>query len=909
MRASKTPCHFWRLGTCRRDQSCQYLHANATGVPDENGPFNALDNDKGEHVFPQISSVPTPPSSGVSLKESSVAEEPHSLDTQASLSEPPELHRELDIEPGHTYTERQYFPQKSSVTPTSPASSLKDSRAEGVHSTDTKISLPEPLELYGELSIQPHRLSTEEEQCLPHRSSVPTPTLPASSLREDSRAGGEVHSVDTQVSLPEPTELHGELGIQPDRLSTEEQVFSSVSTPTSPKEDSGAGGEVYSVDTKLFLPEYLELHRELDIRPISDQDSMKMHQILPQAIGAFLHRELETNGTSVRELDAPSEAPLYGGATSVNPCEVSSFSDDIYEVEPLQPEDALDMGPRLDCLEDSPMGTVDNAISEPDRPEIPFSGGDTPSSPLAPQPDHPSPSGAQVTVLHWSEYADPAVDMNIAFCKFFAQARCLQGYNCKFRHSLSITEYTLLFRDSQPTLRSHNTFYPQAAHIKPPISSGLGPCKFYPLGKCRNGNACTYTHTQSPDFPYPLPSQEQFSMSVDPENTPYAPQSNSSTTAPCKFNVEQGSRLNGDSYHPGFGPKHSQFNNGDGTRSDNLGEQTWEDQGSNATGGNSGARTVCKWFREGYCRREKNCRFIHDVAGGDRWDESAETERRVAAPCRWHLQGNCSKGDKCNFIHEQAEDNTLNGEGWTESADDWNNPTYSWGEPPNHNTVVEQEWPERSAETAEPADGPVAEEETVTSTGSLEDPTARDDSTNGEWPVIENDPWSTSFEGQGTVREIRTDEHTPDTSSKSTNAPHETDFIVKENGPEEAQSHGPDPTQNQLDVVASSESSVGQNVAVKENGPEEAQSHPDPAQNQMDVVGYSDPAAESWDWESNVDQEPSGAYKRRAPCKAFGQGYCPFGDSCRYMHMDDTQEQPPSRVEVIDWYFMVFPTF
>ena len=792
----------------------------------------------------------------MSLEEDLGAGEVHSLDTQLSPSEPLELYEELDVEPGHPSTEKQAFSQRSPVTtPTSPASSLtEDSEAEeDAHSLDSNISLPEPLELHRELGIQPGRPFTEE-QVFPQRSSVSMPTSPASSPNENSEAGEEVHSVDTKISLPEPLKLHGELDIEPGHPSTEEQGFlprSSVSTPTSPASslngDSGAGEEVQPIDTKT-PPESLELHGELDIPPdnlsflerhaayqqldseeprcgqgissVSNEDSMQIEQIPPQATGTFLPLE-STPGTSVQEFDAfrqASEAPLCDGATSLNPCEASAPpSDDILEVEPLQPEDTLDVDLGLDRIEDSegPADEVDNVVRESDSTQIPSGGSDdTLSSLLAHQPGHPSPSEAQVTVPHWSEYADPTADMNIAFCRFFAQARCLQGYNCKFRHSLSISEYTLLFRDSQPTLWSYDTYYPQATHIKPPISSGLGTCKFYPLGKCRNGDACTFTHTASPDFPY---SQEQFPTSVDPENTSYAPQFKSKT--PCKFYMEQGSCRNGDVCrfdHGGSGLHHSQLSNGDGAGSDNVGEQTWEDQGTNAFGGNSGARTVCRWYR----------------------------------------QGRCHNGDKCNFIHEQTEDNTWKGDapGW----DDWNNPAAaSWGEPLNGKTVAEQERPEKSTETAESIEGPVAEEETLPRMETLEDPTVQHDSTIDEWPAIDNDPWSTGVEDLDTPHEIRTDEHIPDTRSDATDAPHETDMAVKEDGPEEAQ-------------------------------------------NQMDVVASSDPVTETWDWEPSAVQEPSGTYKKKAPCKAFGQGYCSFGDSCRYMHINEAPEQPPPQVEVIE---------
>ncbi|KAG6891234.1 hypothetical protein C0995_008486 [Termitomyces sp. Mi166 len=96
---------------------------------------------------------------------------------------------------------------------------------------------------------------------------------------------------------------------------------------------------------------------------------------------------------------------------------------------------------------------------------------------------------------HWTQYADPTADLRVPFCKFHARGQCSQGNACRFRHSLSPNEYALLFHDTQPQLSSsaQAIYNDQQA----PVMSAFNICKFYPLGRCRNGDACPYLHVPS----------------------------------------------------------------------------------------------------------------------------------------------------------------------------------------------------------------------------------------------------------------------------------------------------------------------------------------------------------------------------------------------------------------------------
>ncbi|TFK40016.1 hypothetical protein BDQ12DRAFT_521095, partial [Crucibulum laeve] len=124
----------------------------------------------------------------------------------------------------------------------------------------------------------------------------------------------------------------------------------------------------------------------------------------------------------------------------------------------------------------------------------------------------PYPHVSEV-VPHWSQYADPHANPVTAFCKALARGQCFQGENCLFRHSLTPAEYTLLFKDPQPNLwtldvRAKRSVHPQIEATAPveqiraltvPLIAKV--CTFYPLGKCRNGEACPYAHVDSAPSP------------------------------------------------------------------------------------------------------------------------------------------------------------------------------------------------------------------------------------------------------------------------------------------------------------------------------------------------------------------------------------------------------------------------
>lgn len=101
--------------------------------------------------------------------------------------------------------------------------------------------------------------------------------------------------------------------------------------------------------------------------------------------------------------------------------------------------------------------------------------------------------------LHWSHFADPTCDSQVAFCKLYAEHTCLQDLSCKYRHCLTLEEYTLLFKDPQPNLisvggavRDPSTMMPQQRSS----SQRRVPCSYFKKGKggCKNGVNCPFLH-------------------------------------------------------------------------------------------------------------------------------------------------------------------------------------------------------------------------------------------------------------------------------------------------------------------------------------------------------------------------------------------------------------------------------
>ncbi|KAF9485491.1 hypothetical protein BDN70DRAFT_589824 [Pholiota conissans] len=206
------------------------------------------------------------------------------------------------------------------------------------------------------------------------------------------------------------------------------------------------------------------------------------------------------------------------------------------------------------------------------NPSSSFRAAEPPQLPrlVVPQPVQATPLPIPGVQPHWSQFADPKANAQIAFCKPHAQGLCPQGPACRFRHFLTPEEYTLLFHDPQPNLwtfqisaastvslpqahtpvsvasatvtqgvvaTNHGTGTPKTPS-KPSTSTFAQECKFYRLGTCRNAERCPYAHNQ-----HPPTFETAASANTDQEwgsqewnNSPR--NSRDKFDAPCRFYVQ-----------------------------------------------------------------------------------------------------------------------------------------------------------------------------------------------------------------------------------------------------------------------------------------------------------------------------------------------------------------------------------
>ena len=474
---------------------------------------------------------------------------------------------------------------------------------------------------------------------------------------------------------------------------------------------------------------------------------------------------------------------------------------------------------------------------------------------VAPPVVSPPPKYPHVLEIipHWTQFADPHANKDVPFCKQLAQGGCSQGDRCRFRHSLTVEEYILLFNDQQPNLwtlqrngvdkvavPSPTSSQPQidSPHDSPTTvvvkSSTFGQeCKFYPIGKCRNGERCPFQHTQ-----HPVATVSNADQDLQTSERPAFGTRTQKFRRPCQYYLERGycnwgrsckfDHGNADGNYPSSGPSGPESapslvdddkgwstgrenkandNNSDAdTPVEDNGwgasaaagwdlpsnvedHSAWDSPRGNDHNHQSRPRTnVCFRFAEGHCSRGEGCKYSHDRELSDKplrsdtpktenggWpptDDSSHSVPWIAASpaqCPYYLKGNCRNDSFCHMSHDSEEQPQ---EG-SRSDDTYNakNPTNEPGE------IVQNE-------------------------------------TQSTWE-LEKEPKTLS-----------------------------------ENEPK-----------------AQEEDSENSHIQVLDNE-----------------------ATWSQSWPTETVESPSFPIKIDAPCKRFGQGYCPYGDDCTYMHITEDSD-------------------
>ncbi|GLB41756.1 putative oxidoreductase family, NAD-binding Rossmann fold [Lyophyllum shimeji] len=457
-------------------------------------------------------------------------------------------------------------------------------------------------------------------------------------------------------------------------------------------------------------------------------------------------------------------------------------------------------------------------------------------------------SAAGPAVLHWSEYADPYADLTIPFCKFLTQARCAQRAACRFRHSLSINEYALLFRDPQPLLWTPSAPLRHEQGAQRSTVSSFGVCKFYPLGKCRNGDACPYLHAPSTQL-LPVISLEQVEDQDDEPEYSFGSQ-DEHRTQPCRYYLEFGNCRRGDqcyySHDNAIGPQWNGNADGEGATDDER-----RDNQSQAVRTGYTQRRLCRRFQEGYCQWDDRCKYLHDS-----W--SAEKTGRVEV--------DASAENPATMPEEN---------GWRADAEGWGSYADGWAR--------------------EGDDNPPADDTQPASQG---------------WPPEEeDDPWAPKlapcpYHARGRCKkgndcgfrhETPKGTYLRNARGSASRSPTPTRTPVPSEHLDGLEDHSHEPAVDLgWDASVPDETSRGTNDAETRRAPAADGRLNHESENEFTPWANEDEKSWALHWSDEVVQ-PLVPAKFQSPCKAFGQGYCAYGDSCRYQHIVEVDVFPEER--------------
>ncbi|KAF9525137.1 hypothetical protein CPB83DRAFT_562882 [Crepidotus variabilis] len=532
--------------------------------------------------------------------------------------------------------------------------------------------------------------------------------------------------------------------------------------------------------------------------------------------------------------------------------------------------------------------------------------------------------------MHWSEYADPFADAQKPFCKLHAQGRCTQGQLCMYRHALTVPNYMMLYGETQPTLKrlvygsaqvpitfpttiiatqvqpqivaSPTIIAPPAPVVAaapvtaPPPEQVPSPapapksksarpstfeleCKFYPIGKCKNGDRCPYQHTQHPPERTDETHDQNGNYDRDGENwsfTTKPPKIN----APCRYHVEKGYCNSGEdcrfmhdqnvNTNGSSGPSGPQSivgtdferesaDTGPTTNNEGNGWSAWGNGGGNGTsgwdepvqeennegGGNTewGAPTDQSGWgvstssqttanprrggRDWMSGKDSGSGWGSNDSGGSRYRSGPSRSRGI---CYRFQEGRCTRGDTCRFSHDAPSESPANA---TENPQGT-----GWGAP-------KQEEPDQGTQ-----------EESGWGTASLKEPAATD-------ATIANVQDS---------KDLGEQEQVPGPNHENI-----------------------DPAEKQEELMYE-ELHSGQEVEAEvENEPNEVEPEAPNSQEETNRASELQPAIKhndtkdhnGWADEWSTPQEISSLpfIKRKVACMAFGQGFCSRGEDCSMMHI------------------------
>lgn len=488
-------------------------------------------------------------------------------------------------------------------------------------------------------------------------------------------------------------------------------------------------------------------------------------------------------------------------------------------------------------------------------------------------------------VPHWSQFADPKADGNVPFCKQLAQNQCVLGDECRFRHSLTIDDYAMLFKDQQPNMWTISRIdKPRQAVSSPPTTIIVSPppivpssskptvkapskrpvvekkqCNFWTLGKCKNGAKCPFAHIGSPPpaeevshkstticrnlqdygecrygaacfYSHDLPSAPEAQEEQQDEGT-WGVTTNENGWGPAADDngwAEDGTAHAAEPANDDWGVA-AAGDSGWGFSRDSRRNGGWTGSG-NSSNGRTGSRSssgVCFDYSKGRCRRGDACRFAHDQ------ESNGESGQHSGRDSGWSgmfsMEARTGRGP-C-YDYQQGRCNR--GDRCRFSHED--DPAKS-GATTNWSGWGDQPFGSRAHE-------------------SWGEPESKGHEEDGGWP--ENEGQSTQPEGaDGWIDENEGQFTQPEGAEGWTD---------ENEGPStQPESVAGDEEENQVDGwEAEPEAEVEK---LNESWTEQATE-----------------GASAWG-DASVTTDDGGTVKIQRPCKSFGQGTCTRGENCRFLH-------------------------
>ncbi|KAF8638951.1 hypothetical protein AX16_010425 [Volvariella volvacea WC 439] len=477
------------------------------------------------------------------------------------------------------------------------------------------------------------------------------------------------HDFNTTPSGLVPTQREGDDGLEEgeeldsdtgDVTQTGSSKTTSLATPRSPSPSasghSEADEEIVPLDEThapgLVMPANDNLEATVPDtweNPAYQEAPQEVHQLDTRRWQSPLEEEGEYPSDSVS--DTP-QVPLPSAAEDFNA---------------TSPTDGEDVHSPPQVEDDSPEA---QSPAEGEGAEKSLPNGDSEFNQCPPALPSAQTQPAHFQEPHWTEYADPHATPFIPFCKHLARGKCHQQSSCKFRHSLTIHDHFILFLDANPPVWNRtllslqnipNFGEPSQAQsnsdTRTRTRTGFGVCKFYPLGKCRNGDACPYAHIAG----------EADTNSKVVQEEPLADQ-----------------------------PETPRQQGGDWSKAEPT---DWD-----APAADSWSRVEMDW---GVPETEEPVQEMpsHPVAQDDEQEvvlnEEARPDpqlaQRVASyttakrHCRHYARGRCFRGDSCSFLHEDPS-----GGSYLQSSNAKGSANYDRARPERRDDTLNAPWDTRS---------------------------------------------------------------------------------------------------------------------------------------------------------------------------------------------------------------------